>query len=69
MTDEQTGSFSSLLSHTDRSRLREIVKKTHLKFYPTSKLTNFECDKFIDTIGPEVMLPMLKKAVDGNLIG
>jgi len=45
------------------------VKKTHLKFYPTSKLTNFECDKFIDTIGPEVMLPLLKKAVDGNLIG
>jgi len=69
MSNEQTGSFSSLLSYTDRIRLREIVKKTHLKFYPTSKLTNFECDKFIDAIGPEVMLPMLKKAVDENLIG
>ncbi len=69
MSDDQTGSFSSLLSHADRNRLREIVKKTHLKFYPASKLTNFECDKFIDNIGPEVMLPLLKKAVDGNLIG
>lgn len=69
MTNDQTGSFSSLLSHTDRSRLREIVRKTHLKFYPASKLTNFECDKFIDGIGPELLLPMLKKAVDENLIG
>ena len=57
------------MSHADRNRLREIVKKTHLKFYPASKLTNFECDKFIDNIGPEVMLPLLKKVVDGNLIG
>jgi len=69
MTNEQTGSFSSLLSHTDRQRLREIVRKTHLKFYPAGLLTNFECDKFIDGIGPEILLPMLKKAVDENLIG
>jgi len=69
MNDDQTGSFSSLLNHADRQRLREIVKKTHLKFYPASKLTNYECHKFIDNIGPEVMLPLLKKAVDGNLIG
>jgi len=65
----EDGSFSNMLNVADRDRLRIIVRKTHLYYYPKDKLTNYECDKFIDQIGPEVLLPLLKQAVDGGLIG
>ena len=66
MSDE--GSFSSMLTYGDREKLRHIVRKTHLRYYPTDKLTNYECDKFIDAMGAEVAGKMVKAAVDGGFI-
>jgi len=48
-------SFSNMLSIQDRRKLRDIVKRVHLRFYPVDKLTDYECDKFIDALSPELI--------------
>lgn len=61
-------SFSVLLKHEDRERLRKITRNVHLKFYPTDYLTDLECDKFIDAMGPEVVEQQLKFYRDRGLV-
>lgn len=61
-------SFASLLSETDRSRLRKIVANVHLNFYPTEKLTNYELDKFIDAMSETVIESQLKAFRDRGLV-
>lgn len=63
-----SGSFSSTISAADRERLRQIVRKIHLKHYPTEKLTNYEVDKLIDAWGAEVAGNVIKTAVDRGLL-
>ena len=41
--------FSGLISFRDRERLRRIVRAEHLRHYPRERLTDLECDKFIDS--------------------
>jgi len=62
------GSFSSTISAKDRDRLRQIVKQTHLKFYPQDFLTTVEVDKFIDAMGAEVIDKMLRQAVNTGMV-
>ena len=62
------GSFSSTISAKDRERLRQIVRQTHLKFSPTECLTTLEVDKFIDAMGAEVVVKMLRKAVNSGMV-
>lgn len=61
-------SFASIISLEDRRRLRHIVRKVHLSHYPTDKLTDVECDKLIDSWGPEVAADIVRKAVDAGKI-
>lgn len=61
-------SFSSLLSVKDRGRLREIVKRTHLKHYPVEHLTDYEADKFIDSLSERVIEAKLRGGVDGGMV-
>lgn len=61
--------FTSILSEADRERLRAIVRKVHLQHYPAHLLTNYECDKLIDSWGPEIAASLVKKAVDAGLVG
>ena len=44
-------SFINTLSLKDRRRLRKIVKKTHLSYYPTHMITDYEADKLIQAFG------------------
>lgn len=63
-------SFTQTLSKHERDLLRRVVKKVHMQHHPKDFQTNYEADKIIDTIGPEVIERMLKFAVDrkvGNL--
>jgi hypothetical protein len=63
-------SFTQTLSKHERDLLRRVVKKVHMQHHPKDFQTNYEADKIIDTIGPEVVERMLKFAVDrkvGNL--
>lgn len=53
-------SFSSMLSVADRRRLRAIVRRVHLRFYPQDFLTNHEVDKFIDSLSEEMIYRNLR---------
>lgn len=68
MLTEASGMFSSRLSYTDRQRLRLVVRKVHLKHYPTEKLTDLECDRVIDAWGPEVSTDIIRRAVDSGRV-
>lgn len=57
------------LTHTNRARLRKIVKRTHMRFYPAEKLTDREADAVIDTFAPDVAERLIKAFVDGHLEG
>ena len=60
-------SFLNNLSLKDRRRLRTIVKKTHLKHYPTHMITDYEADKLVEAFGEEVVYNMLKANVGTNV--
>ena len=61
-------SFLKTLSLKDRRRLRTIVKKTHLHYYPKNMITDYEADKWINAQGPKVLYKMIKHHVDkGNV--
>lgn len=53
-------SLASLLKHEDRQRLRAIVRRVHLRFLPESFLTDYECDKLIDSFSEEVIEAQLR---------
>lgn len=61
-------SLASLLSEADRRRLREIVAKVHLNFYPAERLTPYELDKFIDSMGERVIERQLKAYRDAGRV-
>ena len=60
-------SFLKTLSLKDRRRLRAIVKKTHLSYYPTHMITDYEADKLIEAFGEETVFNMLKANVGVNV--
>jgi|TARA_B100000929_G_C15509839_1_gene419935 hypothetical protein len=60
-------SFLNSLSLKDRRRLRIIVKKVHLKNYPTHMITDYEADKLVEAFGEETVYNMLKSNVGTNV--
>ena len=66
-------SFVSTLSQQDLNLLRGIVRKVHLrevvkKFGPNHKaVSDHECDKLIESIGPEVAERMIRFGYDRGL--
>jgi len=57
-------SFIHGLSPEDLRRLREVTKAVHLRHYPQHMITDYEADRIIDALGPEVAGKMVKVAVD-----
>ena len=60
-------SFLNRLSLKDRRRLRTIVKRVHLKNYPTHMITDYEADKLVEAFGEETVYNMLKSNVGTNV--
>ena len=60
-------SFLNHLSLKDRRRLRTIVKRVHLKNYPTHMITDYEADKLVEAFGEETVYNMLKSNVGTNV--
>ena len=60
-------SFLKSLSLKDRRRLRTIVKRVHLKNYPTHMNTDYEADKLVEAFGEETIYNMLKANVGTNV--
>jgi len=59
-------SFLQTISLQDRRRLRQIVKKVHLKNYPTEHINDYEADKLIESFAPEVVEKFIKAGVDSG---
>ncbi len=61
-------SFTQTLSLKDLNRLRTIVKKVHLSYYPKAMINNYEADKLIESFGERVVFDLLKENIDaGNI--
>ena len=59
-------SFLQSISLTDRRRLRKVVKRVHLKNYPTEHINDYEADKLIESFAPNVVESFIKMAVDSG---
>lgn len=57
-------SFLHTINEQERRILRTIVKKVHFKHYPKEFCTDYEADKMIASIGPEVVANLLKIGKD-----
>jgi hypothetical protein len=59
-------SFVTGLSNEDLRRLREIVKRVHLKHYPKHMINDYEADRLIDAIGPETAGKIIRESMNLN---
>lgn len=53
--------FSEMLSVRDRNRLRSIVKRVHMRYFPAELVSNAEADRMIDVIAPETAEYLIRK--------
>jgi len=60
--------LSSMMKWEDRQRLRAIVRRVHLRFLPESLLTDYECDKLIDSFSEQVIEANLKAGRDVGMV-
>jgi len=60
-------SFINTLSQPERDTLRRVVKLVHMKHHPKEFVTNYEADKIIESIGPEVAGRMIKVGIDNQI--
>ncbi len=56
--------FLHTINQQERNVLRKIVKKVHLKYHPKEFCTDYEADKLIATIAPDVVERLIKVGVD-----
>lgn len=61
-------SFINTLSQPERDTLRRVVKVVHMKHHPKDFVNDYEADKIIEAIGPEVAGRMIKVGVDNGII-
>ena len=60
-------SFLHTINEEERRILRTIVKKVHLKHHPKEVCTDYEADKLISIIAPDVVEKLLKVGVDNKI--
>ena len=59
--------FLHTINEEERRILRMIVKKVHLKHHPKEFCTDYEADKLISIIAPDVVEKLLKVGVDNKI--
>jgi|TARA_B110000908_G_scaffold63081_1_gene76679 hypothetical protein len=60
--------FMNTLSQPERDTLRRVVKVVHMKHHPKDFVNNYEADKMIEAIGPEVAGRMIKLGMDQGIL-
>jgi hypothetical protein len=55
------------LSFEDLQRLRSVVKRTRMHYYPSEFCTNLEADRIIESIGEATAQKMMKALIDEKL--
>lgn len=61
-------SFLNALSQPERDTLRRVVKVVHMKHFPKDFVNNYEADKIIEGIGPEVAEKMIRAGMKHGII-
>ena len=56
------------LSHDDLSRLRASVRRVQMRHYPDRHINDYECDKSIASLGPQVAEKQIKAQVDAGIL-
>ena len=62
------GGFLAGLSRKDLLRLRQVVRVVHFGRFPRSVITDRECDRLIDALGPRVLEHQLKWLIDARVV-
>jgi hypothetical protein len=57
-------SFLHTLKVEERDLLRRVVRKVHMRHHPNEFQTDYEADKIISVIAPEVVAQMIKRGKD-----
>ena len=57
-------SFMHTLKIEERDLLRRVVRKVHMRHHPNEFQTDYEADKIISVIAPEVVAQMIKRGKD-----
>jgi hypothetical protein len=60
--------FINALSQTERDTLRAVVKRVHMQHHPKDFVTNYEADKIIEALGPDIAAGMIKAGRDRNVL-
>lgn len=60
-------SFLHTINDEERRILRTIVKKVHMQHHPKEFCTDYEADKLISIIAPDVVERLIKVGVDNNI--
>lgn len=60
-------SFMHIINANERDILRKVVKKVHLAHHPKEFCTDYEADKVISVIGPEVVERMIRFGKDNGV--
>ena len=61
-------SFIADLNLRDLQRLREVCRRVFREKCNGRPLTNIQCDKWIESMGPKVMEKRIKIAVDTKMV-
>lgn len=57
-------SFMHTLKQEERDILRRVVRNVHMRHHPNEFQTDYEADKIISVIAPEVVAQMIKRGKD-----
>lgn len=60
--------FLNALSQSDRDTLRTVVKRVHMQHHPKDFVTDYEADKIIEVIGPDIAYGMIKAGKDRKVL-
>lgn len=64
-THREVASFTDDLSWIDHKRLREVCRQRHRELNPKKPdLTDAQCDRYIEMVGPQIHENEIKAAVD-----
>jgi len=61
-------SFINTLSQPERDTLRRVVRLVHMKHYPKDFVNEYEIDKVIESIGPEIAERMIMAGVNHGVV-
>ena len=61
---ERQGGFATTLSFPDRIRLRAIVKRVHMAYFPRELVSDREADRMIDVIAPGTAAYLIRAHLD-----